>query len=404
MHHRTFLFILISLPSLAAGPASDWPCFRGPNANGCSPDRISNRNWKERPPKELWRVEMHDNGYSGPCVVSGRLYIVDREGENDAVRALDADTGRELWTFNYPETNKFNYGFTECTPAYCSGKLYVFSRKGRAHCLDAARGTKVWGRDLKREFQGKAGGWDYAASALIDGDKAVFCPGGTNAAVVALNKDTGATVWKGGGSDKAGYATPAIATLNGKRQYVVTTASSVLGIDPENGEPLWSCPFQAKYGINAASPVIADNAVFITTGCEWAHGRGALICTGGQKLWENDAIKSQFSTPVYFGGHLYGTSGSANQGGELVCLDASSGKAAWRRHGFEAGALIAADGLLLVLHGKSGVLAMFELSPTACRELGSFTPLGGQSWTAPILAGEKLYVRNRQTLACFDLR
>ena len=125
------------------------------------------------------------------------------------------------------------------------------------------------------------------------------------------------------------------------------------------------------------------------------------IAPSGPKLrWKNKAMQQHFNSAVLFQGMLYGTTDP----GDLVCLDPETGKETWRHRGFEKGGIVAADGAIIGLSGNTGDLIMAELSPSEYKELGRMKPLGGQSWTAPIIADGKLLVRNNTSMACLQLK
>jgi outer membrane protein assembly factor BamB len=384
----------------AGGASKDWPRFRGPDGDGMSKDTGINKDWKAKPPKELWKISLGDNGYAGPSVAAGKLFIIDHAGAEDIVRAVNITTGADVWKFNYPDAAKDNYGFARSTPTYDNGKLYTLSRTGMLHCLDAEKGTKLWAKNIKSEYKGVHGSWEYSMSPFVDGDKLIMCPGGPNASVVALDKNTGNEIWKGGGSDQAGYSTPLVATIGGKRQYVVFTGNGLIGVDPANGAVLWSFPWDVSYKVNAAAPIVIGDTVFIASG----YGKGcALVQVQGgaaKALWTNKAIKAHFNSAILHEKFIYGT----GDPGELVCLDPATGNIVWSQKGFEKGGIIGVDGVIIALDGKSGDAVMCKMTNTAYQELGRFTPLGGQSWTAPIIADGKLYVRNKQALVCLDLK
>ena len=388
--------------AIGSGPglASDWPCFLGPNKNGSSPETGINKDWKARPPKLLWKTPMGDRGYAGPSVADGKVLIIDHKGADDVVRAVDIKTGKDVWTFSYPDARGHNYGFSRATPTVDENRVYTLSREGNLHCLKLGDGAKVWAVSLVRRFAGRLPQWRLATSPLIDGDKLIVVPGGRDACVAALDKMSGKTIWKGGGSDKPGYATPVAATLDGKKQYVVFAARNLIGVDAANGRLLWKYPWRTSYDVNAATPIVSGRGVFITSG--YRHGCALLKLTGGQpkRVWENKAIQSHFSSPIAHRGYIYGTSDP----GRLVCLDARTGKTQWTQRGFQKGGLVALDGVLIVVDGARGSITMCRLSPQRYQELGRITGLGGQSWTAPIVADGKLIVRNKSALACYNLK
>ena len=395
--------ILLVLPLLfalsLAALAEDWPQFLGASREGISPETKLNVNWETRAPAISWKVPMTDNGYAGPSVAAGKVFIIDHKGDQDIVRALDLATGEQVWQYSYADADKDNYGFSRATPTVNDGKVYTVSRLGQVYCLDAKLGTKIWSRNLLTEFNGKKPTWDYAMSALIDGDKVIVCPGGPNILAV-LDKATGKTLLQGGGSDTPSYATPVVATLDGVKQYLVFAASGLLGVDAATGARLWSYPWKSSYDINAASPRVIGNTVFITSG--YGHGCALLEVKGNtvSVRWESKLIQSHFSTPIIVDGYIYGTTDP----GKLVCLDLQTGKLQWEHTGFEKGGLLGVDGTIIALAGNTGELIAAKLTPAGYTETGRIKPLGGQSWTAPILADGKLLIRNKTTLACLDMK
>ncbi len=394
---KSLLVVICLLLSLSAF-ADDWPAFMGPNANGIAPDQGINKNWAQRPPQVLWKVPLGDNGYAGPSVADGKVFIIDHEGTNDIVKALDLATGEEVWRLSYPDAQKYNYGFARATPVFDAGRLYTLGRMGLLHCLKAATGEKVWSRNIQADFKGQRPKWNYAASPIVDGEKLIVHPGGKAGNVVALNKLTGETIWVGGSGDVAGYSTPVIATLQGQKQYVVFTGVSLIGVAAATGKLLWRVPWKTGSNVNAAMPIVGGNFIFITSG--YKHGCALIEITaqGPVVRWSNKLITSHFNSPIYYG-YVYGTSDT----GHLVCLHSGNGTAMWQQPGFKKGGLVAVDGVIIVMNDQNGDVVMVKASHEGYQELGRVKPLGGQSWTAPIIADGKLIIRNKQALACLDL-
>ena len=384
--------------------AADWPAFMGPQGNGISTEKGINKNWKAKAPKILWQTKMNDGGYAGPSVADGKVFIIDRAATGDRVRAIDLETGKDLWEFAYPETSRQDYGYARTTPTYDQGKLYTLSKGGLLHCLDAQNGKALWSLSLVKDLNGVLYNWEVASSPVVDGEKLIVFPGGDKN-VAALDKNTGKVIWQGGNSDRAGYATPVIATINGVKQYVMFTARNVMGVNADNGNVVWQYPWITDHDVNAANPlVIGNNQVFVTssyyTGC-------AMLRIGADwevtKVWENDEVQSHFSSPIYYEGFIYCTTDPVP--GALVCLDPKNGQAKWRQRGYEKGGLIVADGMIIALFGFNGTLLMVKADSSSYQEVGRQSGLlGGQSWTAPVLSHGRLLIRNRNALACIDLR
>ena len=398
---RCLIVAFCALCLSAAGMlwAADWPIFNGPTGNAMSTEKLLNTDWKAKPPTLLWKVDLTDDGYGGPSVADGKVFIIDHQGANGLVRAFAANTGAELWHYTYPDAKGEDHGYGRSTPTVDGAKVYALTRLGTILCLDEKTGMVIWSRDLIADFTGHRPIWDMAMSPFIDKDKLILSPGGTEAAVVALNKLTGATLWQGGGSDVPGYATPVLATINKQRQYVMFTKNAVMGVDTENGTRLWSYPWRTGADVNATAPIVLGNSVFVTS----AYGHGSALIDVSQTppvaLWQSKAIQSRFTRPIYADGFLYATT----DGNHLMCVNAQTGEIKWQQPGFEWGGLIGIDGMLIVGDGRTGEVALIKMTPEAFQELGRITPLGGQSWAAPIIANGRLLVRNNHALACLDL-
>ena len=399
---RAFFFVTVAVLTLAgaAAYAGDWPIFRGPNGDGISTETGINKDWNSKPPKMLWQTDMHDNGYAGAAVASGKVFIIAHRSDSDVVRAINLATGKLVWQYAYKDASKDAFGFARSTPSIANGRVYTLSRLGTVNCLDAKSGKKIWSRNICTDFKGKKPVWDYSMSPLVDGNKVILVPGGLDACVVALDKTTGRTIWQGGGSDEPGYCTPQKVTINGKPQYLIFAANSLMGVDPNTGKELWSFEWKTNAGINAAAPITMGNTIFISSG----YGQGCALVevtdAGAKAVWQNKEMVAHFSSPILMDGAIYGNSDPGN----LVCLDPKTGVVKWKKEGFEKGPLLGIDGVMLAFDGKGGDLIMAELSPDAYKEICRFTPLGGQSWTAPIVSDGKLIVRNKTALACFSLK
>jgi outer membrane protein assembly factor BamB len=399
--HRSLLVLFLAVCFGATNLlfAADWPAFLGPAANGISPEKLANTDWRVKAPTVLWHFDLGDGGYAGPSVADGKVFVIDHQGKNDIVRALDLNTGAEVWHYTYTDTNSANYGFARSTPVIDHARIYALSRLGVINCLDEKTGTLIWTRDLMADFGGHRPGWDLAMSPLIDKEKLILSAGGADAAVVALNKTTGATIWKGGGSDVPGYATPVRATINNTPQYVFFTVNGVMGVNADSGNKLWSYPWKTGADVNATTPIVLGNSVFISSG--YGHGAALLDITQNppRSIWENKAVQSRFTCPIYADGYLYTTTESNH----LMCVNPLTGEIKWQQPGFEWGGLVGIDGMLIVGDGKTGEFALVKMTPESYQEFGRITPLGGQSWTAPIIANGKLIVCNTKAIACLNL-
>lgn len=397
---RVLFLAILCVFALSLHLAADWPNFLGPNKDNISPEKGINKNWSAKKPAILWKVEMGDSGFAGPSVAAGKVFILDRSGNNEVVRAIDLKTGKDVWRFSYPDQGREDYGHGRSTPTYDKGRLYTISRKGMVHCLNAETGKKIWGYDMIKRFDGQLPRWQLAISPFIDGKHLILCPGGEKN-VVKVDKLTGKTIWRGGNSDVPGYATPVLATFGNKRQYLIFTGKKLIGVDTANGKVLWQYPWDTAYDVNAATPlVIGKDRVFITTDYSTGCAMLKIGFWGAGKIWKNNNMLAHFTTPIYYDGYIYGNSNPDY----LMCLDPKTGAIKWKMRGFDKGGLILVEDVIIALGGRTGVLKMIQATPHFTKTLGSFKPLGGQSWTAPVLANGKLIIRNKYHLACIDLQ
>ena len=257
MSSRTFFLAVAA--GLAAAPlaAGDWPQYRGPNRDGVSTETGLLQTWPAGGPPLRWTYTGAGVGYAGPAVVCDRLYLAGGRGDAEYVFALDltAPPGgppRELWAakigplFTW-EGNTWNAG-PNATPTIDGDRVYALGGFGGLVCVDAATGREHWRVNLPKDLGGAVNpiggglkdptplGWGYAAAPLVDGDKLICCPGSEQGSVAALNKTTGAVLWRSKGlTENASFASAVLATVGGVRQYVVKTDEHTAGVAAADG-------------------------------------------------------------------------------------------------------------------------------------------------------------------------
>jgi outer membrane protein assembly factor BamB len=286
--------------------AADWPQWRGPNRDGISTETGWSAQWPAAGPKQVWKAGV-GTGYSGISVAGGRLYTVGNTDSTDSVYCLDAATGTIIWKHSYPCDPKDPMGYVgpRCTPTVDAGRVYTVSRLGHLFCLDAATGKVTWARELQQAYAAKPPKWGFSGSPLVEGNLLIMEGGGKGAGLVALNKATGVEVWKSG-DDAAGYSS-AIATGTGEqRRVIMLHARAVVARRVSDGGELWRHPWKTSYDVNAATPILAGDKLFISSG--YNHG-GALLQIGDgapRVVWENKNMSNQMNSSVLIDGHLYG--------------------------------------------------------------------------------------------------
>jgi len=388
---RRALISSLCISLWGAATAADWPCYLGANRDNTSADK-GIKLWSGDTPKVLWKKHVGE-GHSSMAVAGKRLYT---QGEG-AVWCLDAETGDLVWRF--PPAGKGRGGETTATPAVAGGLVFALNNDHTILCLDAAKGRLQWSTKVDG-FGVKQGGWALSCSPLVLGDNVIMDLG----VVFLLDKTTGKLVWKAG-SETAGYAS-AVVFSHATRKLVTSFNAAGLAIyDMANGEPVAQYPWETQHRVNAATPIVSGDRIFISSG----YGRGCTLLKleGGslKKVWENGEMYNHCQTCVLSGGYLYGVHGQQSQKASLRCLDFETGKVKWDQTGLPVGGgLTLADGQLFVML-DGGTLLVAEASPKGFKELARAKILDGVCWTMPVVANGRVYCRSHAgELVCLDLR
>jgi len=375
--------------------AADWPCWRGPEANGISRETGWLTQWPDDGPKRLWTAKV-GTGFSSFAVVQGRAYTMGNSADTDTVFCFDAATGRELWKHSYPcplDAQSYEGG-PHATPSVAGDRVYTLSKRGELFCLDAASGAVVWSRKLAEELGAKKPTWGFASSVRVVGELLLVNVG---SAGTALHKQDGKVVWTSG-QDVANYSTPVPFQAEGVPAVAFFSKDHLVAVRVPDGRELWRYPWKTAWDINAADPIVSSNRVFISSG--YNHGAALLQITEGQpqKVWENKNMRNHFNSCVLWQGHLYGV--DENQ---LRCLDLATGEVRWTERALGKGSLMLADGKLIALSDK-GALFLAPAVPDAFQPLARAQVLTGKCWTTPVLANGRIYCRNAAgDVVCLDV-
>lgn len=394
---------------LAAAPAvaGDWPQFHGPKRDNISSETGLLKRWPKGGPKLLWTARGLGHGFSSVSIKGGRIYTAGNIGAHTVVTALDL-TGKTQWQAKCGKAWRGLRPGTRGTPTLDDGRVYYETPLGDVVCLDAANGRKLWGLNILRTFKGKNIRWALSESLLIDGDRLICCPGGSEGGVVALDKRTGKVIWRCKTGDQAGYASPILAEYKGLRMILTLTLKAMIGVEADSGKLLWRVKHLSYADENVLQPIYQAGHVFVSTVAagsrKWrinVEGKTASV----KEVWKSRQMDNHHGGVVLLNGHLYGSSCSFNRN-KWICLNWRSGKTQYVAGGVGKGSLTVADGMLFIL-GERGSMGLVLPSPKAHTVVSRFElPKGGKGlwWAHPVVCDGRLYVRHGEFLYAYEVR
>jgi len=402
---RVVSSVVLLLAALAghafAQSDGNWPQWRGPNRDGISKETGLLKQWPAEGPPLVWKASGAGNGYSSFAVVNGRLYTLGLRGNREFVIAFDVANGKEVWATAHGGAFQNDRGNgPRGTPTIDGDRLYALGGNGDLSCLDARTGKIIWTKNVLKEFGASNITWGISESPLVIGNKVLVNAGGRNASIVALNKENGSVIWKSQ-SDEAGYSSAIPLQVNGGTQVVFFTAERALGLDVNDGRLLWEYGRPANRTANVATPVARGNRVFISS--DYGTGGGLVEIKAdnkAQELYFTKDMRNHHSSSVLVGDYLYGFSSSI-----LTAMKFDTGEIAWRDRSVGKGSLVYADGNLYCF-SENGVVGLVEATPSGYSEKGRFRIQQGDlpTWTHPVVAGGRLYLRDQDTIYAFDVK
>ena len=390
---------------------ADWPQWRGPNRDGVSTETGLLKEWPAGGPQLVWKANGLGNGYSTLAIAGGRIFTIGETNGMSSVIALDIADGKPVWSAKLGKPGAPGWGGFEgprATPTVDGDSLYAVGQWGDLVCVETATGKERWRKDYVKDFSAPRPEWGFAESPLVDGDKVMITPGGNQGAVVALDKKTGAIVWRSKQfTDSAQYSSLIIADIAGVRQYVQLTAASVAGIAAADGKLLWRAPRVGRTAV-IPTPIYSDGFVYVTSGYGVGCNLLKISATGGkfsaQEVYANKVMANHHGGAIKVGNSVFGYS----DGKGWTCQDFKSGEAKWQeKDKLGKGSLAYADGHFYLRSEDKGTVALIEASPQGYMEHGQFDQpnrTDKKSWTHPVIAGGKLYVRDQDLLLCYDVK
>lgn len=404
---------LIGLATAATASAIDWTQWRGPKGDGISPEKGLLQDWPKEGPRLVWAAKGFGLGHA-TVVTSGKTIVSagDKDGQSRVV-AVSATDGKQLWTAPLGKAGAPGWGGfegTRSTPTIDPETRMVFAvgQYGEIVALKLDDGKEIWRKSLVSDFSGPLPEWGYSQSPILDGSKVIFTPGGAAGAVIALEASSGKEVWRSADfKDAAHYAPVVIATIDGVKQYIQLTEKSLASLDPASGKVLWRTDRPGKVAV-IPTPVVFGNLVYTTSG----YGVGCScfeIKKDGDKwnvkeLYANKTLDNHHGGVIRLGPNVFGHADSKG----WTCQDIATGKALWQDKSFRKGSICYADNRFII-RGEEGAgsVALIEASVDGYKEHGRFDPPHRSevknTWAHPVVSEGKLYIRDQDTLLCFDI-
>ena len=385
---------------------TDWPAFRGANRDAVVHDLKIATDWTDDPPKALWRQRI-GAGWSSMAIVGNRLFTQEQRGDTETVTCLDADTGHEVWAHEDKTRFEENLGGVgpRSTPTFVDGKIYSLGASGILNCLDAATGEKRWSRNIGTDSGADIPMWGFASSPLVlDGVVIVFAGGQSDKNLLGYRADTGELAWTAAAGHQS-YSSPQLASIDGTEQVLFATDVQLAAIEPKTGTVLWTYPVTSKMVQPAIQPHPVGDAELL---CSFGPDAGTMLVNvshdesgwHSHQRWSSRNLKPFFNDFVVQDDSLYGFDGDV-----FCCVDSRTGERHWKqgRYGNGQVVLIADQRLLLILSEK-GEVVLVAADPGEHKEIGRFQAIDGKTWNHPAIAGGRLYVRNAEEIACYQLK
>ena len=351
---RTSWLVILSAILLPAVNAGDWPQILGPDRNGIAAGEKLLPEWPQAGPAVEWTADV-GQGFAGVAVKDNRAILFHRTQSHEVVRALDAATGKEVWSSQFAcsyESGMSSDSGPRCVPLIGDDKIFVLGVDGDLRCLTGKSGEQVWHRDTSKDFSAPEGYFGIGSTPVLFKDRLIVNVGSRdNAAVVAFSTTDGDTLWQNF-EDTASYSSPVIATIGDDTHAIVVTRLNTVSLNPEDGAIRFKFPFGARGPtVNGATPVVMNDHVFVSAsyrvGSAWAK-----VANGKPDVttFDEDFLATQYATPIVHDGVLFAVDGRQDSGSAtLKCIDPARGQTLWTETGFDYGTMIRVNKELLFL-------------------------------------------------------
>ncbi len=410
----TLLFVLLSPLAFAS---DNWPQFRGPDGTGHSDATGLPTEWGEGK-NIVWKTPIHDRGWSSPVVFGKQVWLTtaSKDGRQLFALCLDRDTGKiirdiKLFDVAQPQyAHPFNT-YASPTPVIEQGRVYItFGSPGTA-AIDTKTFKVIWER---RDFECNHFRGSGSSPVIFRNLLLMHFDGSDHQFVVALDKNTGRTIWRTNRSidfqdlDKNGkpaaegdlrkaFSTPHVVQLNGRWEMISLGAKAAYSYDPFTGKELWRVEERGQHSASTR-PVLGFGMIFYPTG--FSNGQLYAVRTGGNGLitdthvaWRVKRGASNKPSILLIGDLIY----MIGDTGIATCVEAKTGEIVWQQRigGEYSASPVYADGKIWMFseEGKTTVI-----KPGRTFEKLAENHLDEGFLASPAIAGKAFFLRTRTHL------
>lgn len=392
--------------------ADDWPEFRGANRNGIVLGQTIRTNWNESPPKEIWRKPVGP-AWSSVAIVGDWLFTQEQRGPQEVVVAYKSATGEQVWADAIEARFEESLGGIgpRATPTFADGLIFAQGASGWLSCLDAKTGGEKWRKNIAEIAGTDLPVWGYSSSPLVSKGVVVTFAGnkpkkdraaGATPGLLAFHVNGGDVAWHAD-IGKESYSSPQRYSLGDTEQVLYLSDTQLVSFTPASGDKLWEFKNPGSGRPTVQPQFVTDNQLAISflpdNGVTLLKLDSEVKKPAVSEVWASRNMKPDFSDYVHHAGYLYGFDNDL-----FCCISLADGKRMWKKGRYGAGQvlLLEKQPVLLVITER-GEVVLVAMNPKKHEELAKFQAINGKTWNHPVVSQGRLYVRNAEEMACFDV-
>jgi len=390
--------------------------WRGENRNGIYLEEDLLDKWPESGPELLWSINGIGEGYSSASVTEDAIYLTGLIDTMEYVTALDLN-GNHLWQTEFGPGWITNFNASRSTPTVINGKVYVAGGQGHVACLNSKTGEIIWKLDAYKKFEGEWDIWGVAESLLYHEGKIFYTPCGERTTMVALDANSGRTIWESASMpDSSAYVSPILIDHGGRKMIVSVTSNYIITLDPGNGDIIWKKTYSDIYPpvehvdfpiSNTNTPLYDDGHIYVTSGYNHVGVMFKMNADGSDAdlIWTDSTLDVHHGGVVLLNGYIYGANWLHNGNGNWCCIDWKTGETMFEAKWINKGSIIAADNKLYCYEEKTGNIALVEPRTDNFNVISSFRPhkKGWPHWSHLVIRKGVLYVRYEDVLKAYNI-